>query len=97
MPGPEPIVKKQIMREKIVKPIGVRLTPQNLIHQLPVLKTSSNVKNEGHWTDEEHEKFLQGYQKYGRNWTMVAKDFVTTRTRRQVRTHAQKHFAKGGK
>jgi hypothetical protein len=35
--------------------------------------------NTGSWTPEEHEGFIEGYEKYGRNWSKIAKEFVPTR------------------
>ena len=49
--------------------------------------------NEGRWTKEEHEKFLEGLVQYGINWKKV-KNFVDSRTSIQVRSHAQKFFKK---
>jgi SHAQKYF class myb-like DNA-binding protein len=47
----------------------------------------------GRWTPEEHKAFLVGLAVYGREWNRVAKD-IPTRTSAQVRSHAQKYFAK---
>lgn len=49
--------------------------------------------NEGKWTDEEHEKFLEGLKLYGKNWNMI-RTHVGTRTCPQTRSHAQKFFRK---
>ena len=49
--------------------------------------------NQGRWTDEEHEKFLQALQIYGKNWNKVHRH-VGTRTSAQTRSHAQKYFNK---
>ena len=43
----------------------------------------------GRWSDAEHDLFLVGLHKYGREWKDIA-DVVRTRTVVQVRTHAQK-------
>ena len=43
----------------------------------------------GRWSDAEHDLFLVGLDKYGREWKDIA-DVVRTRTVVQVRTHAQK-------
>ena len=51
-------------------------------------------ENMGIWNAEEHDLFLKGYKKYGRNWSLISKEYVTTRTRQQVRSHAQKFFRK---
>ena len=49
--------------------------------------------NEGRWSKEEHEKFLEGIVLYGINWKKV-KTLIGTRTSIQVRSHAQKFFYK---
>jgi len=53
--------------------------------------TSENVS--GRWTAEEHEAFLAGLKIYGREWKKVA-NCIPTRTSAQIRSHAQKYFAK---
>ncbi|GAB9467987.1 hypothetical protein Gpo141_00005315 [Globisporangium polare] len=46
------------------------------------------------WSDEEHERFLRGLEKFPTGpWKAVA-EFVGTRTTRQVMTHAQKYRQK---
>ena len=49
--------------------------------------------NEGRWTKEEHDKFLDGIVQYGINWKKV-KTFINSRTSVQVRSHAQKFYKK---
>ena len=49
--------------------------------------------NGGRWTKQEHENFLIGLQMYGREWKKVASK-IKTRTSAQIRSHAQKYFAK---
>ena len=49
--------------------------------------------NEGRWTKEEHDKFLDGIVQYGTNWKKVKK-LISTRTAVQVRSHAQKFYRK---
>ncbi|KAF0719556.1 Aste57867_950 [Aphanomyces stellatus] len=51
------------------------------------------MHNEGRWRDTEHDLFLEGLRRYGRQWFNVAK-VVKTRSVTQIRTHAQKYFAK---
>lgn len=47
----------------------------------------------GRWTRQEHENFLVGLNQHGREWKKVAL-YVKTRTPAQIRSHAQKYFAK---
>ena len=47
--------------------------------------------NDGRWTEEERDKFLQGITLYGINWRKV-KNLIPTRTAVQVRSHAQKFY-----
>jgi SHAQKYF class myb-like DNA-binding protein len=50
--------------------------------------------NHGRWTAEEHEQFVLGFQTCGRDWSRIAREFVTTRMRSQVASHAQKYLMK---
>jgi SHAQKYF class myb-like DNA-binding protein len=47
----------------------------------------------GRWTHEEHTLFLEGLKIFGREWKKVA-ERIPTRTSAQIRSHAQKYFAK---
>ena len=47
----------------------------------------------GRWTNEEHQAFLEGLRTCGREWKKVA-SLIPTRTSAQIRSHAQKYFAK---
>ena len=49
--------------------------------------------NDGRWTEEEKNKFIQGIVLYGHNWKKVNK-LIPSRTAVQVRSHAQKFFYK---
>ena len=51
------------------------------------------ISNEGRWSKEEHEKFLEGIALYGINWKKI-KILIGTRTPIQVRSHAQKFYQK---
>jgi SHAQKYF class myb-like DNA-binding protein len=50
----------------------------------------------GRWTALEHELFLQGLERYGKNWKAIER-VVGTRTSTQARSHAQKYFLKADK
>lgn len=49
------------------------------------------IYNIGRWTKEEHDLFLEGISRYGKEWKKIA-NLISTRTVVQVRTHAQKYF-----
>ena len=55
--------------------------------------SSSSSSSSGRWSRSEHEAFLDGLKIYGREWKKVAKK-IPTRTSAQIRSHAQKYFAK---
>lgn len=48
----------------------------------------------GMWTQEEHERFLQGLPRFARGPWKQFSDLIGTRAPRQVQTHAQKYFQK---
>lgn len=45
--------------------------------------------NTGPWTAEEHDLFMRAYEKYGSDWSFIAKHMVRTRSRTQIASHAQ--------
>ena len=47
----------------------------------------------GKWTEEEHEKFIEGILIYGNEWKKV-QEIIKTRSSAQARSHAQKFFLK---
>lgn len=73
---------------------------QFLTKKIPYFKikkkkiTSKNSNfNDGRWTKDEHNQFIQGIVLYGNNWKKV-KSLIGTRDLVQVRSHAQKFFNK---
>lgn len=57
---------------------------------------NNNINKEekvGRWTEQEHKVFLEGLERYGKQWKTIAL-MIGTRTVVQVRTHAQKYFQK---
>lgn len=64
----------------------------NLTHLLQVSqKNQDNSKSAGRWSREEHQKFVEGVTKFGKNWKKV-EEYIGTRTGAQIRSHAQKFF-----
>ena len=57
------------------------------------VKENKEGTETGRWRPEEHVAFLEAVRVHGKNWILVA-DAIKTRNATQVRTHAQKHFAK---
>jgi len=53
----------------------------------------STVFSRGKWTDEEHQRLLDGLKMFGNNWMKVS-EYIGTRTRAQARSHTQKYFEK---
>jgi len=47
----------------------------------------------GRWSAHEHTMFLEALNLHGREWKKVA-DYIQTRSSAQIRSHAQKYFAK---
>nr|AOT28205.1 MYB protein [Phyllostachys edulis] len=47
------------------------------------------------WSEEEHRRFLEGLEKYGRgDWRNISRFAVRSRTPTQVASHAQKYFTR---
>jgi len=55
--------------------------------------TQTQQKSSNRWTAEEHRSFLQCLEKHGRNWKIIA-TIITSRTAKQIKSHAQKYFQK---
>lgn len=65
--------------------------------------TEQERKNNGRWTKEEHQKFVQGtwfanlgLQLYGKDWRKI-QTLIGSRNGAQIRSHAQKYFIKNKK
>lgn len=48
---------------------------------------------DGRWNKHEQQLFIEGLELYGKNWKKV-QNHVGTRSTTQIRSHAQKYFAK---
>ena len=56
-------------------------------------ESNENKFHTGRWTEEEHQKFIDGILKYGNEWKKV-QQIIKTRSSTQARSHAQKFFLK---
>lgn len=80
--------------ESSEKTAGVVVTPRSSSSRVPSSSGSSKAAGKekvGRWSEEEHKVFLEGLEKHGKQWKLIA-GMIGTRTVVQVRTHAQKYF-----
>lgn len=55
------------------------------------LKEEDSSFNHGRWIEDEHRRFLEASALYGNKWEKV-REYVQTRSCRQIRSHAQKYI-----
>ncbi|VFQ91739.1 unnamed protein product [Cuscuta campestris] len=56
-------------------------------------KIKERRKPASQWSAEEHKRFLEGLNKFGKgDWKSIARQCVKTRSATQVASHAQKYF-----
>ncbi|XP_062086960.1 protein REVEILLE 4-like isoform X2 [Humulus lupulus] len=58
-----------------------------------IRKTYTITKTRQSWTEQEHEKFVEGVQLFNRDWKKI-EAFIGSKTVIQIRSHAQKYFEK---
>ncbi|KAK1299902.1 Transcription factor DIVARICATA [Acorus calamus] len=60
----------------------------------PRVATPAEERKKGTpWTEDEHRRFLEGLEKYGKgDWRSISRNAVLSRTPTQVASHAQKYF-----
>ena len=68
---------------------------KKLLFNIEKISSDSNKKitNGGRWSNEEHDKFLNGLALYGIKWKKF-RNIINTRTLTQIRAHAQKFYLK---
>ena len=88
---PHETVNKRMSVEKLIPETVASPTPNKKKRK----RTSQKLPgtSTGRWTREEHQAFLEGLKECGREWKKVAQR-IPTRTSAQIRSHAQKYFAK---
>ncbi len=59
----------------------------------PAPHSASDSRKSGRWTMDEHFRFLEALQRFGKEWKRV-QQHVGTRSSTQARSHAQKFFVK---
>ena len=92
-----------IDKEEIIQTKKIKIVPKNKKRKLEDIKSKNIIKikrpktkngnNSGRWTKEEHNKFLNLYKKYGKNWKNISLN-LKTRSTTQIRSHAQKCLKK---
>ena len=86
--------KRSAISQKINENINYQnLSDQNQRNNVSKENNDSNQNeyNSGRWTNEEHEKFLEGILKFGNEWKKI-QSIIKTRSSTQARSHAQKFF-----
>lgn len=90
---PEKIMKKHKTKkdDNRMSVIYYKVSPNRETKLFPY-KKDENITHYGHWSPEEHQKFIEGYERHGRKWAIIAEKYVKTRTTSQVTSHAQQYF-----
>ena len=92
--------KKDYPLKKSIKFISTKQKNQsvNLLQKKKKLKNNAssieiNKSNNGRWTDEEQNRFVEAVLKFGNDWKNI-QNYVSSRDITQVRSHAQKFLMK---
>ena len=92
--------KKDYPLKKSIKFISTKQKNQsvNLLQKKKKLKNNVssieiNKSNNGRWTDEEQNRFVEAVLKFGNDWKNI-QNYVSSRDITQVRSHAQKFLMK---
>jgi SHAQKYF class myb-like DNA-binding protein len=91
---PNPFVPSRLMiPDASFQPSEDHDSPMEISPPSTPTEGDSSKENVGRWSEEEHQVFIQGLERYGKQWKTIA-NMIGTRTVVQVRTHAQKYFQK---
>lgn len=69
------------------------VSPHRLTSQQDKAKYQESSLEFGRWTKEERIRFMRAHILYGKDWIKI-RDYIGTRSDRQIRSHAQKFFLK---
>ena len=85
--------QKELLGKKKIK-FKIKKQSDIVEKNLNLTKKFITISNEkGHWSPEEHKRFVEAIAKYGIIWEKVKYE-VQTRSQIQIRSHAQKFFIK---
>uniref|UniRef100_A0A7S4I1T7 HTH myb-type domain-containing protein n=1 Tax=Odontella aurita TaxID=265563 RepID=A0A7S4I1T7_9STRA len=88
-----PLVPNETTSSQAGAPPSARASPASTSSATSSTGHAGSSQTIGRWTREEHEAFLNGLKVFGREWKKVATR-IPTRTSAQIRSHAQKYFAR---
>ena len=70
--------------QKIARLLGNKKEPKEWSERYEIL---SSLRVQGHFSKEEDEILKNAFQKYGKNWAIIAKKWFKGRTAKQIRDH----------
>ncbi|XP_047328562.1 uncharacterized protein LOC124932008 [Impatiens glandulifera] len=90
--GKEPVVDDDDF--EVMPPSRPSPPPEQPPARQPRKTLSGNMRKRGiPWTEEEHQLFLMGLNKYGKgDWNSISRYYVVSKTSTQVASHAQKFY-----
>lgn len=71
-----------------------KIKKQNKLPPVCKMKTKKKTTGKGLWSEEEHVKFVEGLNKFGKSKWKEISEYIGTRSRSQVASHSQKFFKK---
>jgi SHAQKYF class myb-like DNA-binding protein len=92
LPKPELIQQTTHAKPQLIKKFFTTF-PSSLTQKKQKRNTMSSYNQNGRWTKEEHNKFIEAIVLFGSDWKKVQKH-VSSRSSTQARSHAQKFLMK---